>query len=268
MKLNEKILENILDTALEAAACAADILLNNWQKRRLRDNADISYRSKDDLSPVTELDLAAEKIIREIILKRFPDHQIVGEEFGKDAHNLSPYTWIIDPIDGTKGYIRGQEYFATQVAVMYEGEVVVGVSNAPALNETLAASKNGGAFLNKKPIQVSKINQLPKAFISHGNLKYFDQIKKLPQFFKVLEKAWTTRGFGDFWGYHLLATGRIDAMLEAKAKIWDIAALSIIVKEAGGAVSDIHGQPLSMESTSMIATNGLIHDEILSTLNE
>lgn len=268
MKPNEKILGNILDTALEAAACAADILLDNWQKRRLRDNADISYRAKDDLSPVTELDLAAEKIIREIILKRFPDHRIIGEEFGKDAHNLSPYTWVIDPIDGTKGYIRGQEYFATQVAVMYEGEVVVGVSNAPALNEILAASKNGGAFLNKKPIRVSKISNLSEAFICHGNIKYFHQLKKFPQLFKLLENTWTTRGFGDFWGYHLLADGRVDAMLEAGAKIWDIAAVSIIIKEAGGAVSDIHGHPISLESTSMIATNGLIHDEILTILNE
>jgi histidinol-phosphatase len=262
-------LEHYINIALTAAAASDEILMTHWQKCHDRKRQGIAYTSKEDLSPVTQIDLEVEKIIRKILAENCPGHQIVGEEFGKDdgQYNTSPYTWIIDPIDGTKNYIRGLKYFTTQIALMYEGEIVVGISRAPALNETLSAFKNGGTFLNKEKIRVSKIDNLQSAFIIHGSIGYFYRIKKLPQFIRLIEHSWEAKGFGDCWSYHLLACGGIDAMLEAQTKIWDIAAVSLIVKEAGGRVTDLTGNQISFDSSSIIATNGLIHDEILTILH-
>lgn len=267
MSIKGEDLENIVNTALAAASNSNDILMKHWRKYHNQKQRKIAYTSKKDLSPVTKLDFDVEETIRNILRENYPEHIIVGEELGEEQNKRSPYMWIIDPIDGTKSFIRGLRYFATQIAVMYEGEVVVGISSAPALDEILVASKNGGAFLNKKKIHVSKVDRLQKSFISHGNIKYFNKIKKLPQLIKLYEHSWGARGFEDFWGYHLLAKGGLDAMLEAKTKIWDIAAVSLIVKEAGGKVTDIEGHPISFDSTSIIATNRLIHDEILSIIH-
>jgi histidinol-phosphatase len=266
MSLKEENLENIVKIALDALRHTNDILIKHWQRYYYHKKQNMVYTSKKDLSPVTQLDFESEQTIRNIVLENYPDHRIVGEEMGEEEYKLSPYLWIIDPIDGTKNYIRGLKYFATQIAVMHEGEVVVGISSAPALNETMVAFKNGGTFLNDKKIHASKVSQLRNAFITHGNIKYFSRSSKLLPLAQLAEKAWAMRGFGDCWNYHLVAYGGIDAMLEAKAKIWDIAAVSLIVKEAGGRVTDIDGYPISFESTSIIASNNFIHDEILSII--
>jgi histidinol-phosphatase len=267
LKKNE--LEDLVNTALAATEKSNDILMKHWTKYHDRKQYNMEYTTKEDLSPVTQLDLEVEKNIRDLVLTKYPGHKIVGEEFGEEEaqYKTSPYIWIIDPIDGTANYIRKLRYFATQIAIMHEGEVIVGISNAPALGETLVAFKNGGAFLNKERVHVSKVRWLQNSFLIHGSIKYFKQIKKLSQLIKLDENSWSMRGFGDCWSYHLLASGGIDAMLEAKTKIWDIAAVSLIVKEAGGRVTDIYGNPLSLRSTSIIASNGLIHDEILSIIH-
>jgi histidinol-phosphatase len=266
MSINEKQLKSILDTALEAAAGCTGIMMNHWRAYRGQGNSGMPYTAKKDLTPVTELDRQVEQNIRAVISKKYPGHQILGEEFGEDTDKTSPFLWIIDPIDGTKAFIRGLPNFATQIAVMHEGKIIAAVSNAPALNETLAAYKNGGAFLNNKKIQVSRINSVKESYICHGNVKYFNRLNKLPQLLDLFENAWCVRGLGDFLGYHLLARGSVDAMLEAAVKIWDVAALSLIVEEAGGKVTDIHGKPVSLDTTTIAATNGRIHDDVLAFL--
>jgi histidinol-phosphatase len=266
LNIDDEYLERIVNTALEAAEQTKEILLEKWRAYRSQDDRDMPYTDKKDLTPVTPLDLEVETKIREIIAANFPDHQILGEEFGMDRQKKSPYLWVLDPIDGTKAFIRGLSNFATQIAVMHEGKVIVGVSSAPALKETLVAFKNGGAFSNKKRIRVSNVDDIYKSYLCHGNIKYFHRIGKLPQLNLLFEQAWCARGFGDFWGYHLLANGGVEVMMEAMVKIWDIAALSIIVEEAGGRVTDIHGNPVSVDTTTLIATNGRIHDKILSMM--
>jgi histidinol-phosphatase len=237
-------------------------LLKYWNDLTQSDN--ILYSSKSDLSPVTAVDLEVEKVIREIILKTFPAHTIIGEEYGKEGDSISSFIWLIDPIDGTKNYVRGLRQFATQVAVFCDDVPVVGVSSAPALNELVVAYKGGGAFLNKKRIQVSSVKSISDSFISHGGIKYFMKNKNLSQLVKLCEQGWSNRGFGDFWSYHLLADGRIEAMLEAETNLWDIAAVRLIVEEAGGKVTDLQGYPITNSPTSVLATNGLIHDKILN----
>jgi len=263
MNINEKNLKKIADTALSAAQNTTRILMENWEKYRNPKNPEMQFSSKSDLSPVTKIDYETERIIREIVLKNHPLHKIIGEEYEEEGIKSSPYLWIIDPIDGTKHYVRGIRTFATQIAVMYENEVIVGVSNAPALNETILAVKNKGAFLNRKRIHTSNIKNIQDSFISHGSVNYFNKNKMLPQLVKLCEHSWGNRGFEDFRSYHLLASGRIDAVLEAKTKVWDIAAVSIIVKEAGGKATDFDGHPIRSDSTSIVATNNYIHDEIL-----
>lgn len=266
MSFRKESLEKIVNTAQQAVISSSKILMRYWCKYQNQERS-MEYSPKEDSSPVTNVDYKVERAIRNVVLRNHPLHRIMGEECVKEGTEDSPYLWVIDPIDGTKQYVRGLRYFATQIAVMYENEVIVGVSNAPALDETIVAFKKGGAFLNGKKVHVSKVGRVQDCFISYGNIKYFNKNKKLPHLVKLCERSWASRGFGDFWGYHLLASGRIDAMLEAETKIWDIAAVSLIVKEAGGRVTDFEGTPLSYDSTSIIATNGLIHNEILDFFN-
>lgn len=267
MSFRKENLEEIARTALEAATSSGDILMKYWGEHQ-NGRLNMGYSPKEDFSPVTGVDYEVERNIRSIVLSDYPQHRILGEEYGEEGSERSPYLWIVDPIDGTKQYVRGLRYFATQLAVMYENEVVVGVSNAPALNETIVAVKNRGAFLNNRTIHVSKVSYVQDCFISHGNIKYFSKTKRLRQLVKLCEHSWANRGFGDFWSYHLLASGRIDAMIEAETNIWDIAAASIIVEEAGGRATDFEGIPISFDSSSIIATNNLIHSEVLKFFND
>jgi histidinol-phosphatase len=225
-----------------------------------------SFDSKDDLSPVTETDKQIETEIRKIIAEEHPDHGVIGEELGVKNNESSAYKWIIDPIDGTQQFIRGMRFFGTQIAVMRESQIIVGASNAPLLSERIMAVKNEGTKLNGRPIQVSSIDKLDMSFFSHGEVKFFAQTNKLQQLIHLCKNSWGNRGFGDFWSYHLIAQGKIEAMLEAQTSIWDIAAVSLIVTEAGGVVSDFAGNPIDEKSTSIVASNARIHDLILTEL--
>ena len=268
MNLKNEYIEKLVDTALIAIKATNDILMSNWFKFQHIENMDMRYSTKSDLSPVTKIDFEIERIIRDIILKNHPTHKIMGEEFKDEGTKNSPYLWTIDPIDGTKDFIRGLKCFSTLIAVMYDNRVIVGVSNAPALNETIVAFKNGGAFLNNKKINVSKVNRIQDCFISHGNINFFKKTKMLAQLTKLCEHTWGNRGFEDFRSYHLIAAGSIDGVLEAKTNIWDIAAVSLIVEEAGGKSTDFKGLPINVDSTSIVATNGIIHEEILNYFHD
>ena len=248
-----------LKTALIAAKKAEEVIMKYYSGK-------IRAEFKGDETPVTAADREAEELITKAIKSKFPKHSILGEESGKSGS--SEYTWIIDPIDGTKNYIRKIPMFATQIALAKNNELILGVSNAPAMNELLYAERGRGAYCNDKKIHVSKVKNLRESFMSFGGINYFEKINSIKNLLKLARIVRSKRGFGDFWGYHLLAQGKIEIMVEADIKIWDIAALAVIVEEAGGKVTDITGKPVAKDARTVLATNGLLYDEVLEIFRE
>ena len=244
-----------LTVALEAAKNAEEIITAYYTD-------DMEVELKDDETPVTLADRGAEKVIRETIKRAFPDHGFLGEEYGTEE-GTSPYLWIIDPIDATKNYIRKIPIFGTQIALMKGEDLILGVSNAPLLNELLYAEAGGGAFLNNAPIHVSDVAHPEDAMICHGGLRWFVEKGTFPGVYNLINDTARSRGFGDFYMYHLLASARADVVVEAAISIWDIAAITVIVREAGGEVTDIQGQPVTKDTASLIATNGALHSAVL-----
>ncbi|MBS7828369.1 inositol-phosphate phosphatase [Wohlfahrtiimonas chitiniclastica] len=223
---------------------------------------------KGDYTPVTEVDVNVETLIRSIIVENFPEHGFWGEEGGM-INPESDYQWLIDPIDGTKAFIRRRPFFSTQIALMYKGEIILGVSSAPCFGEgeMAYATKGNGTFINGERVHVSDITELKDAVFSSGNIKSLvKDSTKWQNYGQLLLAINSTRGFGDFLHYHYTAAGKVDIVVESDVTILDVAALSIIVTEAGGKVTDLAGQPLSLESTNIVATNGALHDAVLSYL--
>lgn len=245
-----------LTAALEAVKEAEKVIKKYYSK-------DIRSTLKPDQSPVTIADQEAEEVIKAVIAKAFPEHAFLGEESGT-SDKQAEYLWIIDPIDGTKHYTRQIPLFATQLALMKGDEVILGVSNAPEMNELVYAEKGTGAYLNDQKISVSSVGKITEAYMSFGGIGYFDRHNLTSNLLKIEHDTLGHRGIGDFWSYHLLSSGKIDIMIEAETKLWDIAALSIIVKEAGGKVTGIQGNPVDRNTNSIVATNGLLHDQVLA----
>ena len=247
-----------LETALAAASLAAEGIRASYRGA-------IEARAKPDGSPVTEADLAAEAAIRGIVASRFPHDGFYGEEseaLRMDAEHL----WLVDPIDGTKSFVRRYPMFSTQIAVMRRGQLELGVSCAPVYGETAWAERGGGAFLDGEPIAVSRIATLEKATLSTGNLRTLARGPRWAAFGRLVARLDRIRGFGDFLHYHLLAAGKIDAVIESDIQILDIAALTVIVEEAGGRVTDLEGKPIGLSTKSILATNGALHDSIVESL--
>ncbi len=245
-----------LTVAIDAAKKAEDIITKYYHESTLK------VELKSDETPVTRADTEAEEAIRATIKSTFPDHGFLGEEFGTEV-GTSPYTWIIDPIDATKNFIRNIPIFGTQIALMKEDELILGVSNAPLLNELLYAEKGKGAFLNDEPIKVSNVSEPSDAMICHGGLKWFVEKNTFDGIYNLINDTARSRGFGDFYMYHLVASGRADVVVEAAISVWDIAAITVIVREAGGMVTDIHGQTITKDTASLVATNGVLHATVL-----
>lgn len=250
-----------LDIALQATKAAERVILHYFGK-------DISTQIKADMSPVTIADKEAEDTIKSIITAKFPDHTFYGEEGEKiDLTNHKGCTWIIDPIDGTRSYMRGNPLFATQLALLVNGEFIIGVSNAPLMHELMYAEKGQGCYFNGQPATVAKTTQISEAYASFGSTKYFEKHGSAPQLLALNRSVKWAHGIGDFWSYHLLAQGKLDIMLEADTKLWDIAALKVIVEEAGGTFTQMDGQPIDVNSTSVIASNSLLHEDVLKAMN-
>ena len=246
-----------LEVALQAVAVAEQVI------RKYLDEG-VQAELKADLSPVTIADREAEEAIKRTILAKFPDHTFYGEEGEKiDLTNHHGYTWIIDPIDGTKCYVRKSPLFATQLALLHDGEFILGISNAPLLHELVYAEKGYGCFLNEERISVTSTNMIEDCYLSFGSLKYFTKHGNIEALLSMAEKARWSRGIGDFWSYHLLAQGMLDVMIEADTKLWDIAAMKVIIEEAGGRVSQLDGEPVNHGTTTFLATNGQLHDEVV-----
>lgn len=245
-----------LEVALAAAKNAEEIITAYYADDAMK------VELKEDETPVTLADRGAEKVIRETIKAAFPNHGFLGEEYGIEKGD-SPYVWIIDPIDATKNYIRKIPIFGTQIALMKDDDLILGVSNAPLLNELLYAEAGDGAFLNGEPIAVSSVTQPEEAMICHGGLKWFTEKGTFPGVYNLINDVGRSRGFGDFYMYHLVASARADVVVEAAISVWDIAAITVIVQEAGGKVTDIQGRPITKDTASLVATNGVLHDTVL-----
>jgi histidinol-phosphatase len=250
-----------LQAAIDAAHAAAAVIRGYYRRN-------LPIRIKADKSPVTEADVRAEQAIHEVLRARFPDYGFFGEETGRqamDADNI----WMVDPIDGTKSFVRETPFFSTQIALLRAGKLVLGVSNAPVYGEMAWAEQGGGAFLDGEPLQVSAIGSLDDAFLSIGNLKSLATSGVgWARFGALVARVSRLRGYGDFLHYHLLARGALDVVLESDINILDIAALTVIVREAGGTVSDLAGGEIGLESTTILATNGSLHAPLLAAMRQ
>jgi len=247
-----------LTTALEAANAAAEVIRRYYQRN-------LEVIIKADKSPVTQADVETEKVIRNIIGKKFPDHGFYGEETGQSALDAE-YLWLVDPIDGTKAFVREYPFFSTQIALMHRGRLIVGVSSAPVYGELAYAQIGVGAWLNEKPIKVSEIDTIESAALSAGNLKTLAAGPQWTRYGQLVARTNRIRGYGDFLHYHLLAAGKIDAVIESDVNILDIAALAVIVEAAGGTFTDLYGQALTLETTTVLAANSKLHGPVLAAL--
>ena len=242
-----------LQAALDAAH-AADAVIRPLYGKSLQ------VEWKSDRSPVTEADRGAEAAIREVLSQRFPDYGFYGEETGQhrmQAENL----WLVDPLDGTKSFVRDTPFFSTQIALMRHGRLVLGVSSACIAGELAWAEEGCGAWLNGERIHVSRTAALRDAILSTGNLKTLAASPQWADFGRLVGSVNRLRGYGDFVHYHLLARGALDVVVESDVNILDIAALAVLVREAGGRFTDLSGGPVGLGTTTVLASNGLLHDD-------
>lgn len=247
-----------LRVALDAADKAAAISRHHY-----RGNLEVT--TKADRTPVTQADVECEQAIREIVLSEFPDHGFFGEETGKTKEGAD-YLWLVDPIDGTKGFVRQYPFFSTQIALMHRGEIVVGVSSGTMFDELAWAERGRGAWLNGERLAVSEIADAALAAVSTGNVASLARSPGWAVLGEILAAADRTRGYGDFYHYHLLAGGKIEAVIESDVNILDIAALSLIVTEAGGVFTDLHGDPPGVDTRSVLAATPALHAGYLEKL--
>ena len=255
---DDKTSSEYLRTALEAARTAAGISREYYA-------GNFTVTTKADLTPVTQADVECEQAIRDIVLSRFPEHGFYGEETGRTRDDAE-FLWLVDPIDGTKGFVRQYPFFSTQIALMHRGKIILGVSSGTMMDELAWAETGKGAWLNGRPITVSSIDDVDRAAVSTGNLKSLAMSEGWAKLAEIVSRADRIRGYGDFYHYHLLASGKIEAVIESDVNILDIAALSVIVVEAGGAFTDLNGKAVGLDTRSVLATNAVLHDDYLARL--
>ena len=252
------MLSQELQAALDAAQAAAEVI-----RRLYRQN--IAVTLKADRSPVTEADVRSEEAIRAVLAARFPGYGFYGEETGQERMQAES-VWLVDPIDGTKSFVRDCPFFSTQIALMRGGRFVLGVSCAPAYGELAWAERGSGAWLDGKRIRVSDTATIDNAILSSGNLKTLARGPAWGAYGRLVSRVNRIRGYGDFVHYHLLARGALDAVIESDVNILDIAALTVIVEEAGGRFTDLAGGAVGLETTTVLASNGPLHAPLLSAL--
>lgn len=251
-------LDKALAAARDAAGAAADIILHYWR-------AGVDVIVKGDDTPVTVADREAELAIRGILSKALPEAGIYGEEYGADD-TTREYLWLVDPLDGTKSFVRRTPFFSTQIALMHRGELVLGVSSAPVYDERMWAVRGRGAFLDGEPVRVAPTANMREASISTGNVKSLTLDARWNALGAMIRDSNRIRGYGDFCHYHLLARGGLDLVIESDLNILDVAALAVIVREAGGVFTDLNGGEPGLETRSVLAGTPAIHAEALARL--
>jgi histidinol-phosphatase len=229
---------------------------------------DLRVEAKPDLTPVTDADHATEESLRNVLKRARPRDAVLGEEFGRIGKG--PRCWVIDPIDATKNYVRGVPVWATLIGLMDGDEVVVGVASAPALGRRWWAARGGGAWTGRSltkasRCRVSAVGKLADASFSFSSMSGWESSGRLAGFLALARSVWRTRAYGDFWSHMLVAEGAVDISAEPEVSLWDLAALQVIVEEAGGTFTDLSGRA-TPDGGSAVATNGLLHAEVLSRL--
>ena len=251
-----------LEVAMAACDEADEIARQHFRR-------DLQVTRKPDRTLVTQADTAIERRIRERLAEAFPDHGLVGEEYGTEAGD-APVRWYIDPIDGTHNYVRGIPLFGTLLGVERDGELQAAVISAPALGERWWAHRGGGAWARDREgsprrIEVSGVTELADAQVLYGSGRDIADSGLVPGFEGLLRDVWRERGFGDFWGYALVAEGAAEAMVEVGLWPWDAAAPTVLVEEAGGRVTDLEGRR-RIDSRTLLVTNGHLHETVLGRL--
>lgn len=228
---------------------------------------DLRVETKPDLTPATDADLDTEKLLRAQLSEHRPEDSVFGEEFG-GTKEFTGRQWVLDPIDGTKNFVRGVPVWSTLIALLDDGVPVVGVVSAPALGRRWWAGDGQGAFTSfgdsTRQISVSGVGDLDSASLSYSDLTTGWDDKR-PRFVELLDTVWRVRGYGDFWSYCLVAEGAVDVAVEPEVKLWDLAPLDILVREAGGRFTDLSNNA-GPHGGSAVATNGLLHDAVLAAL--
>jgi histidinol-phosphatase len=250
-----------LQLALELADIADAITMARFRA------ADLVVETKPDMTPVSEADQAAEQALRERLAELRPDDAIVGEEYGADEAVGVRRRWIVDPIDGTKGYVRGMPVWATLLALEQDGELVLGLASAPALGRRWWAASGSGAFTTGAagagqtpvPIRVSGVRALQDAQLSFGGWEDWSKLGLRDPLIELCDAVWRSRGFGDFWQYMLVAEGLAEIATDPGVSLWDLAAPLVIVREAGGQFTDFTGA-VTAAGGSALATNGHLHE--------
>ena len=247
-----------LQLALELADAADAITMRHYQSTSL------AVRTKIDMTPVSEADEAVEQMIRERLTAERPEDGLVGEEFGTSGSTTR--RWIIDPIDGTKNYVRGIPIFGTLIGLQENGRIVAGVVSAPAMARRWWASAGEGAFCNTlgvtRPLHVSRIDTIDGSHLAYDAIGDFDQHGGAVRFLSLTRRCARSRGFGDFWAHMLVAEGAVEIAIEPSVAIWDMAPVQLIVEEAGGRFTDLRGEP-RIDGGSAVSTNGLVHEAVL-----
>ncbi len=258
-KFKTQSLQYSLEVARRAARLAADEIMRFYK-------GEFEIEIKSDDTPVTIADRNAEDIIRGTLLGAFPDHGFYGEESGKSQADAD-FLWLVDPIYGTRSFVAGFAMFSTQIALMYRGQLVLGVSSAPAADECFWAAEGQAGNDSGWALAVSDYKTIADASISMGNIRTLAASPDWPRLGRVLTQCIRTRGYGDFYHYHRLAQGQLDAVIESDVNILDIAALKVIVEAAGGRFTDLHGMPIGLDTTSVLAAPPALHAQLLESLN-
>jgi histidinol-phosphatase len=248
--------DRALAAAVQAARAAGEIAL-----RYYRTGFDVTLKA--DATPVTQADRGAEQAIREVLGRAFPDCGFLGEELG--AVGDQRRRWIVDPIDGTKNFIRRIPVWATLIGLEEDGDVTVGVIHNPVTGELLAARRGGGAWRDGERVRVSSVDDLGEATLLHAGLRLLREAGCWDGFVRLVDATGRQRGFGDYLGYALVAEGKAEIYLETDLKAWDLAACKVIVEEAGGRFTDFAGVP-TVHSGTALASNGGLHDAALALL--
>lgn len=247
-------MQDLLEFAVSIARQAGEATLRHFR-------TDLSVDRKADDSPVTIADRQAEALLRRLISDRFPEDAIVGEE-QDDIGGTSGRTWYLDPIDGTKSFVHGVPLYTNLVACHDPDGPLVGVINTPALRETTWAGRGMGCFSNDTPAQVSTTAALADAYVMTSGLEWWPEGLRG----RAADLPFTLRTWGDGYGYSLVATGRAEAMVDPGAEVWDLAPLPVIIGEAGGRLTGIDGAEGTIDGGSAVASNGILHDALLTAL--
>ncbi|CAM0997903.1 Inositol monophosphatase/fructose-1,6-bisphosphatase family protein [Rhodanobacter sp. Root179] len=247
-----------LAAARDAAAAAAEVIRHYWRRG-------VEVELKSDATPVTVADREAEQAIRKILQAALPQASIYGEEFGLDGER-GGLLWLVDPLDGTKSFVRRTPFFSTQIALMDGDDLVLGVSSAPVYGETMWASAGEGAWLDGERVRVAATGEMSAASISTGNIRTLTGDSRWDALGALIRDSNRIRGYGDFCHYHLLARGSLDLVIESDVNILDVAALAVIVREAGGVFTDLDGAAPGLDTRSVLAGTPAIHAQALQRL--